>query len=231
TYRLKYLNDVKKAVRDMNKELDEIRNSDLSNTEKLQQTRVVRSLINAAYDSALKSLDAVNAAIEATKGLDTAAIEAGYTKDMAEKLREAEVNRRVFGAEYALKQYNEKTYEKYVLLNGGGIGYDELYAFHFSTIGLESDLDKRGNVIEGSKKKKILAVINSLDIPKEQKLILLYSRGYSAKDGDIKGVSAARAKTVLAAYIAKAKGLTKAQREELAKACGLKVTNGRISVK
>ena len=79
TYRLKYLNDVKKAVRDMNKELDEIRNSDLSNTEKLQQTRVVRSLINAAYDSALKSLDAVNAAIEATKGLDTAAIEAGYT--------------------------------------------------------------------------------------------------------------------------------------------------------
>lgn len=231
TYRLKYLNDVKKAVRDMNKELDEIRNSDLSNTEKLQQTRVVRSLINAAYDSALKSLDAVNAAIEATKGLDTAAIEAGYTKDMAEKLREAEVNRRVFGAEYALKQYNEKTYEKYVLLNGGGIGYDELYAFHFSTIGLESDLDKKGNVIEGSKKKKILAVINSLDIPKEQKLILLASRGYTPRDGDIKGVSAARAKTVLAAYIAKAKGLTKAQREELAKACGLKVTNGRISVK
>ena len=219
TYRLKYLNDVKKAVRDMNKELDEIRNSDLSNTEKLQQTRVVRSLINAAYDSSLKSLDAVNAAIEETAGIED------------EVIREAEVNRRVFGAEYALKQYNEKTYEKYVLLNGGGIGYDELYAYHFATLGIESDLDKRGNVIEGSKKKKILAVINSLNIPKEQKLILLYSRGYSAKDGDIEGVSAARAKTVLAAYIAKAKGLTKAQREELAKACGLKVTNGRISVK
>lgn len=219
TYRLKYLNDVKKAVRDMNKELDEIRNSDLSNTEKLQQTRVVRSLINAAYDSALKSLDAVNAAIEETAGIED------------EVLREAEVNRRVFGAEYALKQYNEKTYEKYVLMHGGGIGYDELYAYHFATLGIESDLDKRGNVIEGSKKKKILAVINALDIPKEQKLILLYSRGYTAKDGEIKGVSAARAKTVLAAYIAKAKGLTKAQREELAKACGLKVTNGRISVK
>ena len=219
TYRLKYLNDVKKAVRGMNKELDEIRNSDLSNIEKLQKTRVVRSLINAAYDSALKSLDAVNAAIEETAGIED------------EVLREAEVNRRVFGAEYALKQYSEKTYEKYMLMHGGGIGYDELYAYHFATLGIESDLDKRGNVIEGSKKKKILAVINSLNIPKEQKLILLYSRGYSAKDGDIKGVSAARAKTVLAAYIAKAKGLTKAQREELAKACGLKVTNGRISVK
>ena len=219
TYRLKYLNDVKKAVRDMNKELDEIRNSDLSNTEKLQKTRVVRSLINAAYDSALKSLDAVNAAIEETAGIED------------EVLREAEVNRRVFGAEYALKQYNEKTYEKYVLMHGGGIGYDELYAYHFATLGIESDLDKRGNVIEGSKKKKILAVINALDIPKEQKLILLYSRGYTAKDGDIKGVSAARAKTILAGYIAKAKGMTKAQREELAKACGLKVTNGRISVK
>jgi hypothetical protein len=219
TYRLKYLNDVKKAVRDMNKELDEIRNSDLSNTEKLQQTRVVRSLINAAYDSALKSLDAVNADIEETAGIED------------EVIREAEINRRVFGAEYALKQYNEKTYEKYVLLNGGGIGYDELYAYHFATLGIESDLDKKGNVIEGSKKKKILAVINSLDLPKEQKLILLYSRGYTAKDGDIKGVSAARAKTVLAAYIAKAQGLTKAQRDELAKACGLKVTNGRISVK
>lgn len=110
-------------------------------------------------------------------------------------------------------------------------GVDLVALFMHMTKDLESDLDKSGNVIEGSLRRKVVAAVNALNIPKEQKLILLYSRGYSAKDGDIKGVSAARAKTVLAAYIAKAKGLSKAQREELAKACGLKVTNGRISVK
>lgn len=107
-------------------------------------------------------------------------------------------------------------------------GVDLVALFMHMTKDLESDLDKRGNVIEGSLRRKVVAAVNALNIPKEQKLILLYSRGYSAKDGDIKGVSAARAKTVLAAYIAKAKGLTKAQREELAKACGFTVKDGKI---
>jgi hypothetical protein len=110
-------------------------------------------------------------------------------------------------------------------------GVDLVALFMHMTKDLESDRDKSGDVIEGSLRRKVVAAVNALNIPKEQKLLLLASRGYTPRDGDIKGVSAARAKTVLAAYIAKAKGLTKAQREELAKACGLKVTNGRISVK
>lgn len=226
-YRLSYLNRVKKSVRQLNEELDAVRSDSIDNKEKMAKVRVIRALINAEYDSALKSVDAVNKAIEATNGLDTAAIEAGYTKEMAKKLRNAEITRLVFGAESALENYNEKSYAKYALFNKVGVSFNDLYAFHFSTIGLESDLDKKGNVIEGSLRRKVVAAVNALNIPKEQKLLLLASRGYTPRDGDIRGVSAANAKRALLSYILKSK-LTKAEREALAEACGFKVKDGKI---
>ena len=44
----------------------------------------------------------------------------------------------------------------------------------------ESDKDKNGNTISGSKKKKILEVIDSLPITKKQKDALYYANGWSA---------------------------------------------------
>ena len=133
----------------------------------------------------------------------------------------------MFGTETALKNYNVKTYEKYQLFNGVGIGYDELYVFHFATLGLENDADKKGNVIEGSKRKKIVAIVNALNIPTEQKVMLLASKGYAVKDGEIRGVTAKSAKTMLQRYIVKS-NLPKAEKEALAKACGFTVKNGVI---
>ena len=214
-YRLKYLNRVKKSIRTLNEELEAIRTGGYSNTEKLARTRTVRALINAEYDAALKSIGVLDEAIEATAAIGD------------EVLRDAEVTRRVFGAESALENYNKKSYERYTLFHKAGVGFDELYAYHFATLGLENDTDKRGNVIEGSKRKKIVSIINSLDIPKDQKLLLLASKGYAAKDGEIPGIRAATAKTMLQRYIVRAK-LTKAEKEALAKACGFTVKNGAI---
>ena len=214
-YRLDYLNRVKKSVKTMNEEIDSIRNSDKVNAEKMQEVRIIRALINAEYDSALKSIDVLNAAITETAEIED------------EVIRSAEIDRLVFGTETALKNYNAKTYEKYQLFNGVGIGYDELYVFHFATLGLENDTDKKGNVIEGSKKKKILAVINALNIPREQKLMLLAAKGYAPKDGDIRGISAASAKRILLSYIMRQK-ITKAEKAELARACGFTVKGGVI---
>ena len=215
SYRLKYLNRVKKSIREMNKEIDEVRSSDIDNKEKMAQVRVIRALINAAYDSALKSVEAVDEAITATAAIED------------EDIRDAEITRRVLGAESALKNYNKKSYEKYQLFNKAGIGYDELYAYHFATLGLETDTDKKGNVIEGSKRKKVVQIVNSLNVSSTQKILLLAAKGYAIKDGDIRGVSADKAKKTMLSYIMRQK-LSKEEKAELAKACGFTVKNGVI---
>ena len=215
SFRLKYLNRVKKSIRELNKELDAARAEEIDNKEKMAKVRVIRALINAEYDAALKSVATVDEAILATEGIAD------------ETLRDAEITRMVFGAESALRNYNAKSFEKYQLFNKAGIGFDELYAYHFATLGIENDLDKKGNPIEGSKRKKVVAIINALNIPKEQKIMLMLAKGYAVKDGDIKGVSGDRAKKILLSYIMKQK-ITKEEKAELAKACGFTVKNGVI---
>jgi hypothetical protein len=63
-----------------------------------------------------------------------------------------------------------------------------------------------------------------------QKLLLIYAKGYSLKDGEINGITAKEAKARLAKYINSLK-MSKARKEELAKKCGFKVQNGKIILK
>ena len=60
---------------------------------------------------------------------------------------------------------------------------------------------------------------------------MIYAKGYAVKDGDIRGVTADRAKTLLLNYILRSSKLSKVQKEELTKMCGFEVKNGRILVK
>lgn len=185
TYEIKYLNRVKKAIKTVNDEIDAIRTGEGTNGEKLQKVRVLRALVNEQYKSALDSIEAVREAIENTKGIED------------ETLRDAEITRIVFGAETAIKQYDKKVYEKYSALADAGVNYDDIYDFYFSSYGIESDTDKYGNVIDGSKRKKVFDLINAMDIPVEQKVLLADAKGYTVKDGDIKGVSASAARKIL----------------------------------
>ena len=62
-----------------------------------------------------------------------------------------------------------------------GIGIETYLNYKDQTKGLTSDKDKNGNSISGSKKKKVMAVINSLPISSSQKDALYLAEGW-AKD-------------------------------------------------
>lgn len=228
-YRLKYLNTVKKTVKKINDEIDVIRNdTTIKNAEKLERVRVLRALINVEYSSALTMIEDVDAAIESTASIEAEALAAGNSTATAETLRDTEVTRLVFGAERAIKEYDEKLYAKYFLFNGVGVDYEDLYDFYFSTRGLQSDHDEDGEAVNGSRKKKVLSVINGMKIPTVQKILLLTSRGYALSDGDIRGVSAARGKQMLLSLITRGNDLSGEERIALAKACGFTVKRGKI---
>ena len=111
------------------------------------------------------------------------------------------------------------------------VGVDNLALLYVTTKGLTSDTDRRGNVISGSKRKKVVEAINSLGVNTEKKLLLICAKGYSLQDNDIRGLSAEKAKKYLLRYILSLKGKTKAEKAEIAELCGFEVVNGRIVTK
>lgn len=62
-----------------------------------------------------------------------------------------------------------------------GIGISVYYDYKDRTSGIESDRDENGNPISGSKKAKLMQVINSLPITSSQKDALYYLNGWSEK--------------------------------------------------
>lgn len=108
------------------------------------------------------------------------------------------------------------------------VGADVLAMLYVATKEMTSDKDKDGSAVSGSKRKKVIAEINKLNISAEQKLLLICAKGYTIKDGDIRGLSAENAKKRLLKYIITLKGKTKEERAEIAKMCGFKVKNGAI---
>ena len=214
-YQVKYLNSVKSAVSEMYDEKNKIQQSSLSDAEKLQQTRVIQALINEAFRNAINGYETYTEAITSTQGL--------FDEEKEERLRYTEITRLTFGAEKALEEYNSDVYEKCKVLNSAGISYDTLYTYYFATKGITGDTDRRGNTVSGSKRKKIVSIINSLNVSREQKLLLIASKGYSLQDGDVRGLSANAAKKRLLSYIIKLRGLSKNEKAALAEACGFTV--------
>ncbi len=108
------------------------------------------------------------------------------------------------------------------------VGAENTALLKVLTKGIESDVDKNGKTISGSKRKKVIAAIDSLSIRREQKLLLICYKGYSIQDNDIPGVSAVNAKKLLLRYILGLSGITQAEKAKLAEICGFEVKNGRI---
>ena len=161
-YQLKYLNAVKKEISLLYDQQSAIQTSSLSKVEKMKQLKVVQAMINSLYRTALDDYEKVTSAAMLTANL-------GYGAD-DEKERYAEAIRIVYGAERALSQYNEKVYERMKEIHDKtGIDYEALYTYYFATKGLTADKDVNGNTVSGSKKQKVLRVINSLGITQKQK--------------------------------------------------------------
>ena len=219
-YQVRYLNKVKSAISDMYKQKSEIQNNpDLSNAEKLQQTRVVQLLINEAYKTALQDFELYTKAIEATAGMED------------ENLRFTEATRLMYGAERALSEYNDDVYAKCQMLNKAGVDYEVLYSYYFTVRGITSDKDYEGNTISGSKRKKVVASIKGMNISVDQKLLLICASGYALQDNDLPRMTAVNAKKRLLRYILNLKGATQTEKTELAEMCGFEVKNGRVVTK
>lgn len=172
-YVIRYLNRVKKSVKALNDEIDAIRAGDGSNVDKIKEVRVIRALINAEYKAALDSVENVRAAVAVTDGIEN------------ETLRDAEVTRIVFGAESALKNYDGNVYAKYAPLAEAGVSFDDIYDFYFSSLLIESDRDSTGEVVQGSKKRKVLDLLREMDIPVKHKILLAEAKGYKVSASDI----------------------------------------------
>ena len=219
-YQVRYLNKVKSAISDMYKQKSEIQNNpDLSNAEKLQQTRVVQLLINEAYKTALQDFELYTKAIEATAGMED------------ENLRFTEATRLMYGAERALSEYNDDVYAKCQMLNKAGVDYEMLYNYYFTVRGITSGKDAQGNTVSGSKRKKVVASIKSMDISVDHKLLLICASGYALQDNDLPRMTAVNAKKRLLRYILNLKGATQTEKTELAEMCGFEVKNGRVVTK
>ncbi len=219
-YQLKYLNKIKKEIRDLYDQKNAIQSDEsLSNNEKLAQTRVLQSYINALYRAAMDNYGTVTAASLETSGYD-----------LEENERFREVIRLSFGAEAAFKMWDDDIYAKATAFDDAGINIEKYYDFYFYTAKLENDKDSKGNTIAGSKRAKVLTAIKAMDLPIEQQMLLLTSRGYSIKDNDFGRLSAQVAKNRLLRYILSLK-VSKAEKERIAEACGFKVRNGRIVTK
>ena len=107
------------------------------------------------------------------------------------------------------------------------VGADTMALLYLATRGIESDKDKDGNSIAGSKRAKTIAAITAMNITKAEKVLLIYAKGYSYKDGDVSGMTETDAKKLLLKYILSLK-VTSAKKAEIAALCGFTVKNGRI---
>lgn len=77
---------------------------------------------------------------------------------------------------------SEETYDKLTEARSGGIGAKIWMQYWKKKAELSADKDANGKSISGSKKAKILALINSLQLTAEQKDLLYRAEGYAERD-------------------------------------------------
>lgn len=166
----RYWNSISSDVSKLYGEIRNVENSDLSNREKKAQVQELQRQINAIQREALATVDQYTAAVESSLfGDDDDAADFAYR----------ETNREVFGAEYALETYNKDVYAKAQEAAKNGVSYEAYYDYYFATKDIESDKDASGKTITGSKRGKVLAEINAMDLTVEQKNALYYASGYA----------------------------------------------------
>lgn len=115
----------------------------------------------------------------------TGALKSDEEKTGTEKLLEyidgldySEEQKDLLWLDHLSSENREKTVAKYT-----GCGLDTATALHYyrQYSAIKSDKDKNGNAIDGSKKKKVVALIDSLDVDDEVKYRLYEEAGYSEK--------------------------------------------------
>lgn len=166
-----YLYKQSKAASEITKQLKEIYNSgEKTRKEKMSEARDLLELRNEIYRKALLTVGTYE---ETAKSIGSA------DSDVVKR----EANRKAFGAEYALKNYNKDVGEKAAEYVAHGVTYDQYYAAYFAARGITGDKDENGKTITNSaswKKKDAIdkAVPNATT---KQKHLLYEAIGVSEK--------------------------------------------------
>lgn len=170
--KLSYLNKMKKKVSDLTRQKRDIQNSGLSNSEKKEQVRALQVLINGIQNTALQNVGIFEDELS-RYNLTDETYDAVYLA----------AYRSAFGAQSAFEQYDANVYAKAKLMNTLGIDYEKYFDIYFTLKTTENDVDKKGNVVKGSKKNKATKYIKSLKgLSAAQKAIILATAGYSLND-------------------------------------------------
>lgn len=116
-----YLNKVSNKVSDLKKQQDELISSDMSETEKSAQDKLLQGTINATYKAAI-----INAEKLKVELANYELSEESIDQDRLEAYRQ------VLGAEFALESYNSKVYKRAQIYYKAGVSYDNFYVYYFN---------------------------------------------------------------------------------------------------
>ena len=166
-----YLYKQSKAASEITKQLKEIYNSgEKTRKEKMSEARDLLELRNEIYRKALLTVGTYE---ETAKSIGSA--DSGVVK--------REANRKAFGAEYALKNYNKDVGEKAAEYVAQGVTYDQYYAAYFATRGITGDKDENGKTITNSASRKKKDAIDKAvpNATTKQKHLLYEAIGVSEK--------------------------------------------------
>lgn len=217
---VRYLNSVKSTVSDLYTQKSKIQaDKNLSKDEKLTQTKIIQTTINALQQEAVLNTEYLYNELGKYDLSTDEAYEQAYLDCISV----------IMGAEYALQTYNKDVYSKAVNLNKLGVSYETYYDYYFGVKSITSDKNADGSTVSGSKKAKVIAYTMAQNMPTAQKIILIMNAGYTITDGDISGMTAKQAKTAAAKYITNLK-ISRAEKEELAKMFGFTVKLGKIYI-
>lgn len=166
-----YLYKQSKAASEITKQLKEIYNSgEKTRKEKMSEARDLLELRNEIYRKALLTVGTYE---ETAKSIGSA------DSDVVKR----EANRKAFGAEYALKNYNKDVGEKAAEYVAQGVTYDQYYAAYFATRGITGDKDENGKTITNSASRKKKEAIDKAvpNATTKQKHLLYEALGVSEK--------------------------------------------------
>lgn len=166
-----YLYKQSKAASEITKQLKEIYNSgEKTRKEKREEARDLLELRNEIYRKALLTVGTYE---ETAKSIGSA------DSDVVKR----EANRKAFGAEYALKNYNKDVGEKAAEYVAQGVTYDQYYAAYFAARGITGDKDENGKTITNSASRKKKEAIDKAvpNATTKQKHLLYEALGVSEK--------------------------------------------------
>jgi hypothetical protein len=168
----KFLASQKTTVNDLWKQINAIRgDTSMTYEERTNAEREIRKAINLVYANAIGAYDIMKKSADDYYGM-TDNIDTDYMF----------MNKDLFGAEYALRNYNQSTFTSAQEATAFGINYNDYFDYFVSTKDIDAK-DENGNTVNGLKKQRIFEVINAMDISDAQKAYLLGSQ-YSLTRSD-----------------------------------------------